>query len=213
MEKSKVLSALEECGVIAVIRAENDEKAQKIIDACVQGGIRGIEVTYTVPGATQIISNLAKKYANTQVIIGAGTVLDGETARQAILAGANFVVSPYLNTDMVKTCNRYQVAVMAGAMTVKEAAECMEAGADIVKIFPGNLFGPKVIKSFLGPLPQLKMMPTGGVNKDNCAEWIKAGACAVGAGSDLTAGAKTGEYESITRIAKEMIAAVKAARK
>lgn len=190
MEKSKVLSALEECGVIAVIRAENDEKAQKIIDACVQGGIRGIEVTYTVPGATQIISNLAKKYANTQVIIGAGTVLDGETARQAILAGANFVVSPYLNTDMVKTCNRYQVAVMAGAMTVKEAAECMEAGADIVKIFPGNLFGPKVIKSFLGPLPQLKMMPTGGVNKDNCAEWIKAGACAVGAGSDLTAGAK-----------------------
>ena len=172
MEKSKVLSALEECGVIAVIRAENDEKAQKIIDACVQGGIRGIEVTYTVPGATQIISNLAKKYANTQVIIGAGTVLDGETARQAILAGANFVVSPYLNTDMVKTCNRYQVAVMAGAMTVKEAAECMEAGADIVKIFPGNLFGPKVIKSFLGPLPQLKMMPTGGVNKDSCAEWI-----------------------------------------
>ena len=213
MEKSKVLSALEECGVIAVIRAENDEKAQKIIDACVQGGIRGIEVTYTVPGATQIISNLAKKYANTQVIIGAGTVLDGETARQAILAGANFVVSPYLNTDMVKTCNRYQVAVMAGAMTVKEAAECMEAGADIVKIFPGNLFGPKVIKSFLGPLPQLKMMPTGGVHKDNCAEWIKAGACAVGAGSDLTAGAKTGDYESITRIAKEMIAAVKAARK
>lgn len=213
MEKSKVLSALEECGVIAVIRAENDEKAQKIIDACVQGGIRGIVVTYTVPGATQIISNLAKKYANTQVIIGAGTVLDGETARQAILAGANFVVSPYLNTDMVKTCNRYQVAVMAGAMTVKEAAECMEAGADIVKIFPGNLFGPKVIKSFLGPLPQLKMMPTGGVNKDNCAEWIKAGACAVGAGSDLTAGAKTGDYESITRIAKEMIAAVKAARK
>lgn len=213
MEKSKVLSALEECGVIAVIRAENDEKAQKIIDACVQGGIRGIEVTYTVPGATQIISNLAKKYANTQVIIGAGTVLDGETARQAILAGANFVVSPYLNTDMVKTCNRYQVAVMAGAMTVKEAAECMEAGADIVKIFPGNLFGPKVIKSFLGPLPQLKMMPTGGVNKDNCAEWTKAGACAVGAGSDLTAGAKTGDYESITRIAKEMIAAVKAARK
>ena len=213
MEKSKVLSALEECGVIAVIRAENDEKAQKIIDACVQGGIRGIEVTYTVPGATQIISNLAKKYANTQVIIGAGTVLDGETARQAILAGANFVVSPYLNTDMVKTCNSYQVAVMAGAMTVKEAAECMEAGADIVKIFPGNLFGPKVIKSFLGPLPQLKMMPTGGVNKDNCAEWIKAGACAVGAGSDLTAGAKTGDYESITRIAKEMIAAVKAARK
>ena len=213
MEKSKVLSALEECGVIAVIRAENDEKAQKIIDACVQGGIRGIEVTYTVPGATQIISNLAKKYANTQVIIGAGTVLDGETARQAILAGANFVVSPYLTTDMVKTCNRYPVAVMAGAMTVKEAAECMEAGADIVKIFPGNLFGPKVIKSFLGPLPQLKMMPTGGVNKDNCAEWIKAGACAVGAGSDLTAGAKTGDYESITRIAKEMIAAVKAARK
>lgn len=212
MEKSKVLSSLEECGVIAVIRAEDEQKAEKIIDACVAGGVKGIEVTYTVPGATEIISKLAKKYAGTDVIIGAGTVLDAQTARHAILAGANFVVSPYLNTDMVKTCNRYQVAVMAGAMTVKEAAECMEAGADIVKIFPGNLFGPKIIKSFLGPLPQLKMMPTGGVNKDNCSEWIKAGACAVGAGSDLTAGAKIGDYNRITEIAKEMVANVKAAR-
>ena len=213
MEKAKVLQALEDCGVVAVIRAENAEQAAKTIDACVAGGVKGIEVTFTVPGAEGIIKELAKKYEGTDVIVGAGTVLDPETARTAILAGANFVVSPYLNTEMVKLCNRYQVAVMAGAMTIREAAECLEAGSDIVKIFPGNLFGPKIIKAFKGPMPQLKMMPTGGVNKDNCGEWIAAGACAVGAGSDLTAGAKTGDYAKITEIAKEMVAAVAAARK
>ena len=212
MEKANVLKALEDCGVVAVIRAESAEQAEKIIDACVAGGVKGIEVTFTVPGAQDIIKQLAGKYNDTDVIIGAGTVLDPETARAAILAGANFVVSPYLNVETVKLCNRYQIAVMAGAMTIKEAAECLEAGSDIVKIFPGNLFGPKIIKAFKGPMPQLKMMPTGGVNKDNCGEWIAAGACAVGAGSDLTAGAKTGDFAQITDIAKQMVAAVAAAR-
>ena len=212
MDKSEILKRLEDCGVVAVVRAESAEQAMKIADACIAGGVKGIEITYTVPGASEIISELAKKYTPDQMIIGAGTVLDPETARSAIMAGANYVVSPCLNVHTVKLCNRYQIACMAGAMTIKEAVECMEAGSDIVKIFPGDLFGPRIIKDIKGPIPQMKMMPTGGVDADNAADWIKAGAVAVGAGSSLTAGAKTGDYAAITEVGKKMVAAVKAAR-
>jgi len=213
MQKSEVLRRLEECGVIAVVRGNNEEEVMKIIDACIAGGIIGIEVTFTVPGAADIIKALAKRYSPEEVLIGAGTVLDPETARAAILAGAQFVVAPCLNVDTVKMCLRYQIACMPGAMTIKETVECLEAGADIVKLFPGSLGGPAMIKNIKGPLPQVKIMPTGGVNASNAGDWIAAGAVAVGAGGDLTAGAKTGDYESITRIGKEMVAAVKAARK
>lgn len=212
MEKQQILNQLQECGVVAVVRADSEEQAMKIADACIKGGVKGIEITFTVPGAADIIKALTQKYSPEEMIVGAGTVLDAETARTAILAGANYIVSPCLDVATVKMCLRYQIACMPGAMTIKEAVECMEAGADIVKIFPGNLFGPKIIKAIKGPIPQMKMMPTGGVNAENCAEWIKAGAVAVGAGSDLTAGAKTGDYESITEIGKKMVAAVKAAR-
>ena len=213
MVKQEVLKRLTDCGVIAVVRAENEEQAIKISEACIQAGIVGIEITFTVPGALDIIRTLTKKYKPEQMLVGAGTVLDSETARAAILAGANYIVSPCLDVETVKTCLRYQVACMPGAMTIKEVVECVEAGADIVKIFPGNLCGPKVIKSFQGPLPQAKMMPTGGVNAENAGEWIKAGAVAVGAGSDLTAGAKKGDYDSIIEIGKKMVAAVADARK
>ena len=213
MEKLEVLRRLEECGVVAVVRGNSEEEVMKIIDACIAGGIIGIEVTFTVPGAVDIIKALAKRYDPKDVLIGAGTVLDPETARAAILAGAQFIVAPCLNVDTVKMCLRYQVACMPGAMTIKETVDCLEAGADIVKLFPGNLAGPKMIKNIKGPLPQVRIMPTGGVNAANAGEWIAAGAVAVGAGGDLTAGAKTGDYESITRIAKEMVAAVKEARK
>lgn len=212
MIKSEVLRRLEDCGVVAVVRAQNEEQALKIVDSCIKAGIVGIEVTFTVPGAADIIKALAKKYKPEEVLIGAGTVLTPETAQTAILAGAHFVVSPYLNVETVKLCLKHQVACMPGAMTVKETVECMEAGADIIKIFPGNLFGPKIIKAFRGPLPQARMMPTGGVNADNIGEWIKAGAVAVGAGSDLTAGAKTGNYEAIVEVGKKMVAEVKKAR-
>ena len=212
MDKIEILKRLEDCGVVAVVRAESAEQAMNIADACIAGGVKGIEITYTVPGASEIISELAKKYTPDQMIIGAGTVLDPETARSAIMAGANYVVSPCLNVETVKLCNRYQIACMAGAMTIKEAVECMEAGSDIVKIFPGDLFGPRIIKDIKGPIPQMKMMPTGGVDADNAADWIKAGAVAVGAGSSLTAGAKTGDYAAITEVGKKMVAAVKAAR-
>jgi 2-dehydro-3-deoxyphosphogluconate aldolase/(4S)-4-hydroxy-2-oxoglutarate aldolase len=212
MDKQKILHNLEECGVVAVVRADSAEQAEKIADACIAGGIKGIEITYTVPGASAIITQLTKRYRPDQMIVGAGTVMDPETARAAILAGANYIVSPCLNIATVKLCNRYQIACMAGAMTLKEAVECMEAGSDIVKIFPGGLFGPAIIKAFRGPVPQLKMMPTGGVNAENAGEWIRAGAVAIGAGSDLTAGAKTGDYDKITEVAKKMVDEVKKAR-
>jgi len=212
MKKKDVLTKLEDCGVIAVVRAESAEMAVKIVEACIAGGIVGIEITFTVPGAIDIIIALAKRYKPEEVIIGAGTVLDSETARAAILAGAHYVVSPCLNTDTVKTCLRYQVLCMTGAMTPKEVVDCMEAGADIIKIFPAALFGPSIIKNFKGPLPQAQMMPTGGVNAGNVADWIKAGAVMVGSGSELTAGAKKGDFESITRLAKEMVEAVRVAR-
>jgi len=212
MKKQEVLARLKDCGVVAVVRGDNEEQAMKIIESCIEAGIVGIEVTFTVPGALGLIEKIAKKYEPEEVLVGAGTVLDPETARAAILAGAHYVVSPCLNVETVKLCMRYQVACMPGAMTIKEVVECMEAGADIVKVFPGNLFGPKIIKSILGPLPYAQLMPTGGVNAENAAEWIKAGCVAVGAGSDLTAGAKTGNFESIVTIGKKLVAEVKKAR-
>jgi 2-dehydro-3-deoxyphosphogluconate aldolase / (4S)-4-hydroxy-2-oxoglutarate aldolase len=213
MDKQEVIKRLTDCGVIAVVRADTEEQAVKISEACIRAGIVGIEITFTVPGALDIIRTMTKKYKPEEMLVGAGTVLDSETARSAILAGANYIVSPCLDVETVKTCLRYQVACMPGAMTIREAVDCMEAGADIIKIFPGNLFGPKIIKTFKGPLPQAKLMPTGGVNAGNAAEWIKAGAVAVGAGSDLTAGAKTGDYDSIVEIGKKMVARVAEARR
>ena len=212
MGKAETIKRLTECGVVAVVRAENEEQAKKIAAACIEAGIVGIEITFTVPGALKIIESLCNEYSEDQIIIGAGTVLDKETARAAILAGAKYVVSPCLDVDTVKLCNTYDIACMPGAMTVKEAVDGMKAGADIIKIFPGELFGPKIIKAFKGPLPQMKMMPTGGVTVENVGEWINAGAVAVGAGSSLTGGAKKGDYASIVTIGRQMIAEVKKAR-
>ncbi|NLO82048.1 MAG: bifunctional 2-keto-4-hydroxyglutarate aldolase/2-keto-3-deoxy-6-phosphogluconate aldolase [Clostridiales bacterium] len=212
MNKERILTQIVEGGLVAVVRAESSEQALKIADACLKGGVAAIEITFTVPGAAEVIRDLAKTYSNGEIILGAGTVMDAETARTAILAGAQYVVSPYLNPDTVKLCNRYRVPCMPGAMTVKEVVECMEAGADIIKVFPGELFGPKIIKAIRGPIPYAKLMPTGGVSLDNVGEWIKAGAVAVGVGSALTKGAKTGDYEAITRTAQEFLARIRAAR-
>lgn len=212
MEKEKVLSAITETGLVAVVRANNEEEAFRITDACLEGGCKSIELTFTVPGADKVIEALAKKYAPGEIMLGAGTVLDSETARIAILSGANYVVSPGFNAEAAKLCNRYRVPYMPGCMTITEVLTAMEAGVDVVKIFPGDLFGPRIIKDIKGPLPHAKMMPTGGVDVDNVDQWIKAGAVAVGAGSSLTAGAKTGDYAKVTATAKEFIEKIKAAR-
>ncbi|MPN44644.1 KHG/KDPG aldolase [bioreactor metagenome] len=165
-----------------------------------------------MPGAHRVIEELAKAYTPDQIMLGAGTVLDSETARIAILSGAQYVVSPCFDADSAKLCNRYRLPYMAGCMTLKEAITAMEAGCDILKIFPGDLFGPKILKAIHGPIPYAKMMPTGGVDVGNVAEWIKAGAVAVGAGGSLTAGAKTGDYAKITATARQFIANIQAAR-
>lgn len=213
MEKEGIISKLKECGLVAVIRAQNAVEALRIADACIKGGVAGIELTYTVPGASSIIEQLAKEYkGSSDFFIGAGTVLDPETARIAILSGAEYIVSPCFNEETVRLCNRYRVLVMPGAMSIREVVTSMEAGADIVKIFPGELFGPNIIKAINGPLLQAQLMPTGGVNMDNVREWIKAGAVAVGVGSSLTAGAKTGNYAQITEMAKGFIYQIKEAR-
>ena len=210
--KLKVLQRIMDVGIVAVVRADSSDEASKIADACIAGGIAAIEITFTVPGALDVIKHLSSTYKSGEIIIGAGTVLDPETARAAILAGAQYVVSPSLNVETVRLCNLYQIAIMAGAQTIKEIVETMECGADIVKLFPGETLGPTFVKAVKGPLPQAPLMPTGGVALDNVAQWIKAGCVAVGAGGSLTAGAKKGDFESITAIGKQFIEKIREAR-
>ena len=211
MSKIEVLHKIVTSGVVAVIRAENPEQAARIADACALGGITALEITFTVPGAAGVIEHLAKKCSR-EILLGAGTVLDPETARVAILAGAHFVVSPALNPETARLCNRYQVPYMPGAATVGEVIAAMECGADIVKVFPGEILGPAFVKAVKGPLPQAQLMPTGGVNLENVAQWINAGAVAIGVGGNLTAGAKSGDFPSISHLARQFVEKIKEAR-
>ena len=208
MDKIDIIKRIMDDKLVAVVRAESKEQGLKIVDAVQKGGIKLIEVTMTVPGAVDIIASLAQAYKGKDVVIGAGTVLDSETARMCILAGAQFVVSPSFNAGTSTLCNRYRVPYLPGAMTVNEIVECLEHGADIIKLFPGNLYRPETIKDFKAPLPQANFMPTGGVSVDNIAQWVKAGAVAIGVGGSLTAGAKTGDYDAITREAQRFIEAL-----
>ncbi len=212
LARQAVIQKIAAAGLVAVVRAESSEQAAKIADACIAGGVAAIEITFTVPGAADTIKDLVRTYKAGEIIIGAGTVLDSETARIAILAGAQYVVSPSINFDTIRLCNRYQIPVMPGAGTIKEIVEAMEAGADIVKVFPGEILGPAFVKAVRGPLPQAPLMPTGGVSLDNVGDWIKAGCVAVGVGGNLTAGAKKGDWQSITAIAREFVAKINAAR-
>lgn len=212
IEKLETLKKITDVGVVAVIRTENAEMAEKTSKACIEGGIPAIEVTFTVPGADKVITSLKAKFPKDQLIVGAGTVLDSETARIAILAGAEYIVSPGFDLETVKLCNRYQIPYMAGCMTITEMIKAMEAGADVIKLFPGDAFGPSMVKNIKAPLPQVPIMPTGGVSLENVEEWIKNGCIAVGVGGNLTAGAKTGNYDEVTRIAKLFVEKVKAAR-
>lgn len=211
MKKTEILAKLVESGVVAVIRAENQDQATHIAEACALGSVAAVEITFTVPGAKEVIEHLARKTSH-QLLLGAGTVLDPETARIAILAGAQFIVSPALNPETARLCNRYQVPYLPGAATIREVIEAMECGAEIIKIFPGEILGPAFVKAVKGPLPQAQLMPTGGVDLKNVEDWIKAGACAVGVGGNLTAGAKTGDYAAITQLALQFVARIKQAR-
>ena len=211
--KREQFNRIVEAGIIAVIRAETAEIAVKIADAIKAGGIEAIEITMTVPGAVEVIQDVAKRYDSSDILIGAGTVLDPETARDCILAGAEYIVSPHLNKDVVKMAKRYNKLVFPGAMTVKEVLEGMECGADAIKIFPASLFGPEIIKSILGPLPQASLIPTGGVSLENVDQWIKAGATAVGVGGGLTKAALAADdYAQLTETAAKFISRIQEAR-
>lgn len=212
MSKADSLQRIRETGIVAVIRAESAKEAMKIVEATKAGGLEAIEITMTVPGAIDVIKEVANNYSSDNILVGAGSVLDAETARACILAGAEYIVGPTLDVETIKLCNRYQKPVMPGAMSVTEALKAMEAGADVVKIFPATLFGPKIIKAIKGPIPQAPLLPTGGVDLDNVQDWIEAGSFAVGVGSALTAGAKEGDYDKITKTAEKFITKIKQAR-
>lgn len=198
------LNRLVDCGVIAVVRGETEEEALQSVHAVVAGGVTGIELTFTVPHADQVIAQLTKAYDNQpEVVIGAGTVLDTTSARLAILAGSEFIVSPTYDAAIAELCNLYQVPYTPGCMTISEMQEALKTGADIVKLFPGSAYGPSIIKAFKAPLPQLNIMPTGGVSLDNMAEWFKAGVVAVGVGGNLLAPAATGDFAGVTAVAKQ----------
>ena len=213
IEKIRTLNKITDVGVVAVVRANSIEEAEKISAACIEGGTSAIEVTFTVPGADKVIASLKEKFSEEELVVGAGTVLDSETARIAILAGAKYIVSPGFDLETAKLCNRYQIPYMPGCMTITEIIKAMEAGADVIKVFPGSAFGPSIIKDFKAPLPQAPIMPTGGVDLENVGKWIKNGCVAVGVGGKLTAGAKTGNYVEVTRMAKLFVEKVKEVRR
>ncbi|GIM29404.1 bifunctional 2-keto-4-hydroxyglutarate aldolase/2-keto-3-deoxy-6-phosphogluconate aldolase [Clostridium polyendosporum] len=212
IKKIETLKKITDVGVVAVVRAENDDMAEKISKACLEGGISAIEVTFTVPNADKVISSLKEKFDEEELVVGAGTVLDSETARIAILAGAAYIVSPGFDLETAKLCNRYQIPYMAGCMTITEVIKAMEAGVDVVKLFPGSAYGPSIVKDIKAPLPQAPIMPTGGVSLENVHEWINNGCIAVGVGGKLIEGAKTGNYELVTETAKAFVEKVKAVR-
>ena|SRR5690554_1928372 len=212
MLKQQIIKRITDVGVVAVIRANNSEEAIKISEACIEGGIPAIELTFTVPGAHDVIKTLNERFSHDELILGAGTVLDSETARIAILNGATYIVSPHFNLETAKLCNRYQIPYMPGCLTITEMVTAMEAGCDIVKLFPGSSFGPSYVKAVKGPLPQANIMPTGGVSIDNVGEWIKNGVVAVGVGGELTRPAATGDYAKVAQNARDFVEAVKKAR-
>lgn len=202
----EILSRLEKAGVIAVVRGKDQTEAIKASHAIIAGGVKGIEVTFTVPNAQAAIQELAETYQGQNVVIGAGTVLDAVTARLAIMAGAEFVVSPSFDSETAELCNLYQVPYLPGSMTITEMQQALKSGADIIKLFPGSVSGPSMVSAVKAPLPQINLMPTGGVNLENMETWFKAGVVAVGVGGNLLAPAAVGDFAKVTEIAQQYAA-------
>lgn len=214
MTKDQILSHIRSLGLVPVIRATSADEAMRAIDAIREGGVDVLEITMTVPNAVRLIEQVADRYSK-DALVGAGTVLDPETARACILAGAKFVVSPALNLETIALCKRYSVPVMPGALTPTEVITAWQAGADMVKVFPcGAVGGASYLKALKAPFPQVDLIPTGGVNLKTAADFLKAGASALGVGADLvdTAALKEGKANVLTEKAKQFVEAVKAAR-
>jgi len=214
IKKYTILEKIHEKGIVAIVRARNGEEGLKLANAIFEAGIPAIEITMTVPNAIDIMRDLTKEYGTKGLILGAGTVLDPETARACILAGAEYIVAPNLNEDLIKLCNRYSVPCMPGVGSVTEMLRAMELGVDVVKLFPGEVLGPDFIKAILGPIPNAKIMPTGGVSIDNLEKWFSAGAFAVGMGAGITKPfGVEGDYEAVKRVAKEVVEKIAEIRK
>ena len=214
MNKREVLRRITEVGLVPVVRAASAEEAMAVVEAIRAGGVTIIEITLTVPGAVGVISEVAGHYHN-EVIVGAGTVLDAETARACILAGAQFIVSPSFNPGTIEMCRRYAIAVCPGALTPTEIVAAWQAGADIVKVFPcGAVGGAKYLRAVKGPLPQIDLIPTGGVSLATAAEFIRAGAFALGVGTDLvdTQAIRAGQPQKVTEAARAYVELVREAR-
>lgn len=214
MNRAEVVQSIRDIGIIPVVRAQSAAEAMKAIDAIREGGVSLLEITMTVPGAVGVIEEVSQRYG-AEALVGAGTVLDGETARACILAGAQFIVSPALNLETIAVCRRYGVAVMPGALTPTEVVQAWSAGADFVKVFPaGAMGGASYIKALKAPLPQIELVPTGGVSLKTAADFIKAGASALGVGADLVdlKAIREGQQQVITERAREFVRIVKEAR-
>lgn len=214
MNKQQIIEQIETLGLVPVVRAASADEAMRVIDAIKEGGVSVLEITMTVPGAVKVIEEVAARYGE-EATVGAGTVLDPETARACILAGAQFVISPALNLETISLCRRYSVAVMPGALTPTEVVTAWQAGADLVKIFPcGSMGGASYIKNLKGPLPHIKFIPTGGVSLKTAADFIKAGSSALGVGTDLVdvKAIRAGDARVVTERARQFTEIIREAR-
>lgn len=202
MKKYEVLQKMHSERVFAILRLASAQTAEKCIAALAEGGIHCMEITMTVPLAHRAIESACAGKEG-KVLVGAGTVLDAESARIAVLSGAQFVVSPNFNEEVVRTCNRYGVPAICGVATPTEAARALEAGADVLKLFPANIYPYSIIKTLRGPFPNIELILTGGIGLGNIGEWLKAGAFACGVGGELLRGADEGDYARVTASAKK----------
>lgn len=196
-----IIKRIKEEKVVGVIRANDESETIDIVKACIAGNLKIVEITYTIPNAGTVIKNMTDMFGQ-EVIIGAGTVINKTMCKEAIVAGATFIVSPGFDLKVAKYCRRKKIPYIPGCITPTEMLYAINHGAQIIKLFPGNLFDPSYIKTLKGPFPNIEIMPTGGVNIDNAKTWLEFGACAIGVGSELTKPAKTKDFERITEIAK-----------
>ena len=214
MKKTEIIQQIIETGLVPVVRASSSDEAMRVIDAIREGGVSVLEITMTVPGAIKVMEEVSARYGS-DVLVGAGTVLDPETARACILAGANFIVSPSLNLDTIALCRRYSIPVMPGALTPTEVVTAWQAGADFVKVFPCSAMGgASYIKGLKAPLPQVDLVPTGGVNLKTAADFIKAGSSALGVGADLVDvnAIRSGDVQLVKERARQFLELVREAR-
>lgn len=211
--RQEVLEAVERAGIVAVIRIKEPERLKAVVDAIAEGGIRVLEVTMTVPNAVKLIADLAPRMP-AGFLLGAGTVVDAATATQVIDAGARFIVSPVFRQEVIDACHARDVAAMPGCFSPTEILNAWDGGADVVKVFPATALGPGYIKDVRAPLPQVKLMPTGGVTLDNAGDWIRAGAVAVGVGTSLldSKAIAAGNYDVLSRHAERIVRNVQAAQ-